>query len=203
MRRFLPNLLIICCILSLSACSASRNQVSRTDDMYDAREKGKGCFVQLKDGQFKHVKTLELVKGIGKTPHLLADGNTRYYPQDIICYQTEDQFAISSQHFLKGGQKGKVASEALPGFAARLRKGKLNIYVMKYSAGAKVKDEFYFQQGCGREVLVYSPELMDALIKNMPEALDFFNDYKKYLKKNKDLTATAYIFTNTYVSRRK
>jgi len=203
MRRFLPNLLIISITILFGACSASRQPVSRADDMYSAREKGKGCFVQLKGGQFIYYKTLELVKGIGKTPHLLADGSTKYYPQDIICYQTEDQFAISSQHFLKGGQKGKIASEALPGFAARVRKGKLNIYVMKYSAGAKVKDEFYFQQGCGREVLVYSPELMDALIKNMPEALDFFNDYKKYLKKNKDLAATAYIFTNTYVSRKK
>ncbi|HNP53777.1 MAG TPA: hypothetical protein PKK69_04150, partial [Ferruginibacter sp.] len=52
-------------------------------------------------------------------------------------------------------------------------------------------------------VIAYSPELMDALIKNMPEALAFYNQYKKQLPKSKDLIATAYIFNHTFLASRK
>ncbi|MFN8245087.1 MAG: hypothetical protein U0T56_01705 [Ferruginibacter sp.] len=203
MNRVLHNLLIFLALSFLSSCSTGRHSFSRIEQMYEAREKGKNCFVQFADGRFKQYRSLELVRALGQAPHLLADNNTRIYPDEVLCYQNADHYAISSQGFLIGGHLSKISSETLPGFAVRIMKGKLNVYVKKYKNGARILDEFYFQQGNRREVLVYTPELMDALIKNMPEALEFYNAYRKHLPKNRDLIATAYIFNQTYMASRK
>lgn len=203
MERPLQKLLFPLIAAGLLSCSASRHSYDRMEHMYYAREKGKTCFVQYYDGSFKNFKSLELVCSFGQPPHLLADGKSRIYPDEIICFQNADQFAISAQHFLRGGHESRVAVETLPGFAVRIMKGKLNVYVKKYKNGVKLVDEFYFQSGNQREVIVYTPELMDALIKNMPEALEFYNAYRKKLPKNRELIATAHIFNNTYMASRK
>ena len=108
------------------------------------------------------------------------------------------------QGFLIGGHLSKISSETLPGFAVRIMKGKLNVYVKKYKNGARILDEFYFQQGNRREVLVYTPGVDGRTDQpNIPEALEFYNAYRKHLPKNRDLIATAYIFNQTYMASRK
>lgn len=203
MIKHLPAVFYSLLLLLLASCSAGRHTMDRMEQMFESREKGKHCFVQFADGRFKQYRTLELVRGIGQSPHLLADGRTRIYPAEILCYQNADHYAISSHGFLIGGHPSKIFSETLPGFAVRIMRGRLNVYVKKYKSGARVLDEFYFQQGNQREVYAYTPELMDALIKNMPEALVFYNEYKKKLHKSKELIATAHIFNQTYLASRK
>jgi hypothetical protein len=171
--------------------------------MFEARERGRNCFVQYNNGLFKNFKSLVLIRGIGQSPHLLADKQIRIYTDDIICYQNEDHFALSADGFLKGGHNSKIASETLPGFAVRIMKGKLNIYVKKYKSGPRVVDEFFFQGGNQREVIVYTPDLMESLIRKMPQALEFYNEYKKQLPKTKELIATAHIFNHTYLASKK
>jgi hypothetical protein len=107
---------------------------------------------------------------------------------------------MSAKGFSYGGHKSNIAVETLPGFAVRIASGRLNVYVKKYKINGSVVDEYYLQEGKG-QVLAYSPELMDALIKNSPEALDFFNNNRKHIRLTKQLQTTAYIYNEAYFNK--
>ena len=203
MRRLLLSLNILFVLLALISCSSSRQaKATREEEMYFAREKSPACFVQFIDGSIQKYYSLTREKGVGLAPHLLANGKIRIFPNQVLAYQNHEHYAISSGGFSIGGHESRIATETLPGFAIRIAKGDLNIYVKKFRNGTRYTDEFYFQLKKGN-VIPYSPELMDALIKNMPEALVFYNQYKKQLPKSKDLIATAYIFNHTFLASRK
>lgn len=170
---------------------------SRREAMNDSKEEIASCFVIKTDGETVRYNKLELVTKIYQAPHLLADGKERIFPSEISAYQTPSHFAIFAGSFTIGGYKSNLAVETLPGFAVRIAKGNLNVYVKKYKVNQSVADEFYFQQGNG-PVYPYSPELMDALIKNVPEALAFYNTYKRSLKKSSELKLTAQIYNDAY-----
>lgn len=155
------------------------------------------CFVVMNDGTLKNYTTLKLVTSLYKAPHLLADGKTRIYSNEITAYQNKKHFAVNANGFSVGGHKSSLAIETLPGFAVRIASGHLNVYIKKYRINGKVIDEYYLQENEG-QVLVYTPELMDALIKNNPEALQFFNSNKKRIKLTKELKATAKIYNDAY-----
>lgn len=185
-------------VLLLDSCANTKELAAeRKTALQDARLPSYTCFVQLVDGTIQTYTTLQLVTGVDKAPHLLADGKTKLYPDEIVAYQNKDHFAVSAAGFFYGGHKSNLAVETLPGFAVRIAAGRLNVYVKKYKAGHIAADEFFLQEGNG-QAYAYSPELLDALIKNNPEALDFFNNNKKHIRLTKQLKATAYIFNNTY-----
>ena len=199
MKTSLPAIVVLsAAVILVSSCSNSKEYIEqRRTAMGDSKNNEKGCFIQLNDGTVNSYATLQLVTGVYTTPHLLADGKTKIFPRDITAYQNKDHFAVSAAGFSYGGHKSSLAIETLPGFAIRIAAGKLNVYVKKYLVNHVVIDEFFLQEGSG-QVLAYTPELMDALIKNNPEALDFFNSNKKHICLSKELKKTAYIYNNAY-----
>lgn len=203
MIKPVPVLLSIISLPLLQSCSNSRAVAyERKEALYFSREAAPStCFVQYADGSIANYKSLKLVTSIYKSPHLLADGKTRIYPYEIVAYQNDKHYAISSNGFSYGGHKGNIATETLPGFAVRISTGRLNVYVKKYKENSKVMDEYYLQEGDG-QILAYSPELMDALIKNNSEALDFYNNHKKHIKLTKELKLTAKIYNDTYYKKK-
>ncbi len=202
MRISVPTItLSLCLAMLLGSCSSMRNTSSHREYVsYEPKIISLDCFVQLVDGTIKNYSTLQLVTSIYKAPHLLADGKTKIYPEEIIAYQNRKHYAISAAGFSYGGHKSNIASETLPGFAVRIATGRLNVYVKKYRANDRIVDEYYFQEGKG-QILVYSPELLDALIKNEPEALEFFNNHRKHIKVTRELKATAKIYNDSYFNK--
>jgi hypothetical protein len=190
-------------ICLLGSCSGTRQaSMERKIALQNSKKEISNCFVEMTDGTIKNYSSLKIVTGIYKSPHLLADGKIKIYPHEIISYQNQDHFAVNAGGFSMGGHKSNIASETLPGFAVRIATGRLNVYIKKYKVSDRVVDEYYLQEGEG-QVLAYTPELMDALIKNSPEALDFFNNNRKRIKLTKQLKLTASIFNDAYFNKEK
>lgn len=195
------NLYSIATLLSLifilNSCAGSKEyQAQRKTDVENAKETATGCFVEFNDGSIKNYSTLILVKGILKTPHLLADGKTRIEAKDIKAYQNKDHYAISQTVF-NPKRRSLVAVESLPGFAVRIAKGELNVYVRKTYNTQKAVDEFFLQSGTNGEIVEYSYALMNDFIKNSPEAREFFNSKKYKTAKPRKLKVTAEIYNNS------
>ncbi|MEO8770131.1 MAG: hypothetical protein ABI402_08605 [Ferruginibacter sp.] len=204
MKRPIPIILgLFTTILFFSSCSSTKEYaLDRKMALRNSKIDSIQCFVQLVDGSIKKYSTLQIVTSVYKSPHLLADGKMKIYPYEILAYQNKNHFAVNAGGFSYGGHKSNIASETLPGFAVRIATGQLNVYIKKYKINDKVIDEYYLQEGEG-QVLAYSPELMDALIKNSPEALDFFNNNKRHFKLTKQLKLTASIFNDAYFNKEK
>jgi hypothetical protein len=183
----------------LTSCSTNKElQVQLMADMQQSKEENRTCFVEYKDGSTQSYTSLKLVTGAFKVPHLLADGKTRIYANQIKAYQNKEHYAIS-QETINISTRSYVAVSALPGFAIRIVKGKLNLYDRKFYNSHRVVDEFFLQYGETGEILKYSPSLMHDLIKNSPEAVDFFNNKKHSVYTPKKLKATAEIFNNSFL----
>lgn len=194
-------LLSITIVLFFASCAASNeHKYERKAALLQARVDAAPCFVQMNDGTIHHYNSLQLITRVYTAPHLLADGKVKIFPNEIFAYQNDRHFAVSAAGFSYGGHKSNLAVETLPGFAVRIASGHLNVYVKKFKVGNVVRDEYFFQEGNG-QVLAYTPELMDALIKNSPEALDFFNNHRKHIRLTKELKYTASIFNDAYFNR--
>ena len=174
MRKNLFSAAILFGVLAtFNACSTNKAAFSKlTSDTQHAKETAYGCFVQRLDGTIQEYKTLELVTGVFKTPHLLADGKIKINASEIKAYQNKDHYAISQESF-RSGHKSNVAIGTLPGFAIRIGKGKLNVYSKKFSNGQQAVDEFFIQSGDNGQVVAYSNEIMTDLLRDDPEAFDF------------------------------
>ena len=165
---------VLACLL-LSACTNSLVPRSeRKNDLIAAREQGVGCFVKLKNGQTAYPKSLVLVTGVLKIPYLLGDGK-KYMAADVVSYQTSTCFAIS-QDQIKGGHKSNLAVDALPGFALRTSKGRLNVYCKKYHNGKNAVDELFIQDGDMGVIEPFSCERMNEILKSDPAAAHIFNN---------------------------
>jgi hypothetical protein len=196
MKKTLIFTSLISGIMLLGSCATNKEyQVQRKHNIENAKEMATACFVELNDGTVKNYTSLRLVTGVLKTPYLLADEKTKIYAKDIKAYQNNQHYAISQEAFA-AKSRSYVAVECLPGFAVRIAKGKLNIYVRKYYNSQKAVDEFFLQSGSNGEILAYSPELMNNFIRNSPEALEFFNGKKYKSIRPKKLQATAEIFNS-------
>jgi hypothetical protein len=95
-----------------------------------------------------------------------------------------------------------VAVEALPGFAVRVAKGKLNVYSLKYYNGHNTTEKFYLQSGDDGQIVAYSPEVMKELLRDNSEAFNFFTNKNKAAVFPKKLLAAVDIYNNSrYVSK--
>jgi hypothetical protein len=155
------------------------------------------------DGTIKNYATLKLVTGFLKTPYLLADGKIKIMGKDIKAYQNKDHYAIS-QAIFTSGHKSYVATETLPGFAIRIAKGKINVYAKKYYNGVAAVDEYFVQKGEGGQILAYTTENMNLMVKDDDEALAFFVN-KSYTtpKSKRELTQAPYSNTSRTNTRNK
>ncbi|MGC4103856.1 hypothetical protein [Ferruginibacter sp.] len=191
----------ICLTILLNACASSKNSLESHNPEADKPKESAACFVQLKDGSFKNYTTLKLVTGLFKTPHLLGDGNVVITADEIKAYQANEQYAISQKEFTDK-KPSYVALEALPGFAVRIARGKINVYSLKYYNGHNATEKFFLQSGDEGQISAYSPELMNELLKDNSEAYTFFNEKTKSLAFNKKLLTSVELYNNSrYVSK--
>lgn len=197
MKRSLPLILpFLSLIVLLNACVTGKNSVTDLKpDIERSKDNNSTCFVQLKDGSIVNYGSLKLVNTVFNDAYLLADNKTRIYPKEIKAYQNKDHYAVSQNSFVNG-RKSYVSVEALPGFAVRIAKGKLNVYCKKFYNGAHAVDEFYLQSGDQGTISRYSKQLMNELLKDNSEATGFFNSKAKNISLAQKIQATAAIVNN-------
>lgn len=193
MKNSLTNLSIIAVITVLFSSCASNKELStvRFAEINQSKENLNVCFVKYNDGTITYFKSLKLVKGAFKTPHLLADNKTEIYPKEIISYQNQDHYAISQNLFVNG-KKSYLAKETLPGFAVRIAKGRLNVYCKKFFNGNAAVDEYFIQAGNEGKIYTFTPQLMKSFIRDNFEALAIFDSNKDDLSKKLQVTAEFY-----------
>jgi len=153
-------------------------------------------FVVYKDGKVVQYQSLKFVKGVFTSPHLLADGKVKINPSEILAFQNENHYAVS-QSQIADGRKSSVALETLPGFAVRLIKGRLNLYCKKYYNGYVAVNEYFVQLGQDGKIQKYSPELMESIIQDDPEACDYFSKKINNLHKLDLLQSTVSMYNKT------
>lgn len=136
------------------------------------------CFVEYNDGTIKQFTTLELVTGLFKSPHLLADGEIVIKADEIKAYQDKDHYAISQKVFTEL-RPSKVAVDALPGFAIRIAQGKLNVYSLKFYNGHNASEKLFVQSGDSGQIVSCTPELLKELIKDNADAIAYLTTKEK------------------------
>lgn len=194
-KQLLLLVAIGCSITTMQSCAvSSASQSDRDAAVKEPKETNASCFVEMKDGSIRHFKSLKLVTGIFSSPHLLADGKTKFSSADIKAYQNSEHYAVSQEMF-KDNIRSKSAVETLPGFAVRIAKGKLNIYCKKYFNGTGTAEQLFVQKD-GGEITEFTPETMAALLKDHPEAAEYFQSSKKITPVSKRLQATVALVNN-------
>lgn len=192
-------------LLSISAlfysCATDRSIAQRIASFENITADEQPCFVQKNDGTIQYFSTLKLVKSVFGTPHLLADGDIRINSTDIRAYQDRDHYAVSQKVFI-AGRFSKVADQALPGFGIRVIKGKLNVYTKKFYNGERPVNEYFLQSGENGDIKLYSPELMNELVRSDEAAFNFFNKKTEKATETERLLAAAVLFnTGQLVSK--
>ncbi|MFM6926607.1 MAG: hypothetical protein ACKOU7_13960, partial [Ferruginibacter sp.] len=138
---------LISATILLNSCAVSKNSIEQPQaNLKPVNETSATCFVQLNNGSIQQFTTLKLVTGILTTPHLLADGKVVINSKDIIAYQDNKQYAVSSK-ILTSKRSSGISVETLPGFAVKVVSGKLNVYCRKYYNGTNTSDEYFLQNG--------------------------------------------------------
>lgn len=198
MKTSIP-LVALCCnaLIFLNSCAVSNNSVVQyKPDTENARETSSTCYVLNNDGTVQQFSSLKLVTGVLKTPHLIGDNKIIINAKDIKAYQDNKFYAVSPKS-LTTAKTAYVATETLPGFAVRIAKGKLNIYCRKYYNGNNTVDEYFLQSGDEGQILSYSPQIMNDMVKDNSKAADYYNSKIKISPKSKKLLVTADIYNNS------
>jgi len=189
---------IVCLLIVLSSCTTSKNSIDQHKAEMENPKGETSCFVQMNDGTIKNFGTLQLVTGVFKTPHLLADGNVTITAAEIKAYQNKDHYAISQKEITAATRPSYVAVDALPGFAVRIAKGKLNVYTLKYYNGHNTTEKYFLQAGGDdAPIVAYTPELLKDLVKDNTEAYTFFNKKDKIAVLPKKLLLAVDIYNNS------
>ncbi len=185
-KLFTTTIFLACAAIALHSCKSSQESTvaQRKSEIEQSKEPTTACFVKMNDGTIRNFATLKLVTGMFKTPYLLADGKLKITAKEIKSYQNKAHYAIS-QNCFTSGHKSYVAKETLPGFAIRIAKGKINVYAKKYYNGSIAVDEYFVQKGEDGQILAYTTENMNKLVKDDDEALAFFMNKKYTTSKTK------------------
>jgi hypothetical protein len=177
-----------------SSCSVSKNSIDQqTTTVANENETSASCFVQLNDGTIKQFSTLKLVTGVLTTPHLLGDGKTVINAKEIIAYQNNKHYAVSSK-ILTSKKSASVSVETLPGFAVKVLSGKLNVYCRKYYNGASTSDEYFLQNGNDGYIVAYSKDVLKSMLKDDINATAFFNSKGKGSPSSKKILTAVEIY---------
>lgn len=197
MKTLRPTIALLCSsLILLNSFATIKNPViEEKNDVKNTKSTSSSCFVIMTDGSTKYYTTLKLVTGVLITPHLLADNKIIINAKDVLAYQDKNRYAISHS-LLTTKKKSYVAAETLPGFAVRIAEGKLNVYSRKYYNGNNAVTEYFLQSGDG-DVVSYSPDLMNELVKDSPKASDYYNSNLKIAPNSKKLLATADIYNQS------
>lgn len=194
-KALYPFFISLIISMLLISCATDRTIAQRITEFENSQANEPACYVQRNDGNFINYTTLKLVTGIFTSPHLLADGQIRINPVEIKAYQNQDHYAVSQKIF-ESGKHSAVAQETLPGFAIRVVKGKVNVYSKKFFNGQRAANEYYLQAGETGAIKLYTPELMNEMIKNDAAALEFFNNKNKKALMPEKMLVTVQLYNH-------
>ena len=188
----------ICVALLVSSCATGKDSVvilqptteKQTDDVVS---KIADCYVVMNNGAIRKYSKIKLVTGILITPYLLADGEIKILPTEIIAYKDANHYAISQKEFYNKN-KTHVAINVLPGFAVRELKGDLNVYSLQYFNGSNIYKKYFLQKGNDGIIIPYSPQLLNDYATNNTEVKNFVTKKKT---KRKDLIAIVENYNNS------
>jgi len=193
----LSNAIFSLVLLSFLNSSCSNTIcVYKTNPFKASKVSSSPSFVKLKNGRTVYYNKLEIIKGVFTAPHLLANESIKIKPSEIESYQIEDHYAVS-QKYIMNGHKSAVAVDALPGFAKRLVKGKLNVYCKKYFNGRFSTDEFFLQSENDSRIYAYTPELFKKMIEDNEEALNYYHKETIGVDPSKKITNTAEMYNQS------
>ena len=196
MKKVLYTIAVLLCAnIFFQSCATNKSIAQRITEFESATADDPVCFVQLNDGTIKYYTTLKLVTGVFTSPHLLADDQVSIKASEIKAYQNKDHYAISQKAFTTG-KRSAVATETLPGFAIRVVKGKVNVYSKKFFNGQRAANEYYLQAGETGAIKLYTPELMNEMIKNDAAALEFFNNKNKKALMPEKMLVTVQLYNH-------
>jgi hypothetical protein len=183
-------------LLSSSCATNKFGCVYKSNVLHASKVSKSTSFVKLKNGKTVFYNKLEIVKGVFTAPHLLANESIKIKPSEIEAYQIEDHYAVS-QKYIMNGHKSAVAVDALPGFAKRLVKGKLNVYSKKYFNGRFAIDEFFLQSENDSRIYAYTPELFKQMIEDNKDALNYYHKEIVGVVLSKKITNTAEMYNQS------
>jgi hypothetical protein len=178
-----------------SSCS-KLGCVYKTNPSNVSKLSNSSSFVKLKNGRTVYYNKLEIIKGVFTAPHLLANESIKIKPSEIEAYQIGDHYAVS-QKYIVNGHKSAVAVDALPGFAKRVVKGKLNVYCKKYFNGRFATDEFFLQSENDSRIYAYTPELLKQMIEDNEAASKYYQKETVGIEPSKKITNTAEMYNQS------
>ncbi len=188
-------LAILCVTISLNACMPIKNSVDGIMPAKSTTNTKDDCFVQMADGTIKNYTNLQLINSRVTDAHLLADDSVVITPNQIKAYQDKKSYAVAHKVF-KASNPKSITVNTMPGFAVRIAKGKLNIYVAKYNDGIKTTEVYFLQFGDEEEIKTYVPQTMNQMLRDNNEAFNFFNDHNSDNNLYKTLIATANMYNS-------
>lgn len=197
MKTSVPFVTALLCIFSsLTFTVNGRNLVEKNLKTELPSGEYTGCFVQFTDGTIQEYKTLKLVTGIFKTPHLVANDSIVIYASQVSAYQNEECFAVSQKEFGEN-KKTLVAKDALPGFAVRVVTGRLNVFSIKFYNGHNTTEKLFIQNGAKGDITACTHELLEELIKENADAVSILHVKSKPLNDPKKFLAAVEAFNNS------
>jgi hypothetical protein len=196
MKTSVPLVTALLCIFSLVNFTATAGKsVDNTLEIDLPSGEYTGCFIQFADGSIQKYATLKLVTGVFKTPHLLANDSIVIYASQVRAYQNEQCFAVSQKEFGES-KKTFVAKEALPGFAVRVVKGRLNVFSIKYYNGHNTTEKLFIQNGDRGAITACTHELLEQLVKDNSDAVTILHEKNKGINDTKKFLAAVETFNN-------
>lgn len=197
MKTILPAFATLLCInVLLHSCAISKNSITlQKSEVKNATDGPVSCFVKLNDGTIKQFTTLKLVTGVLTTPHLLGDDKVVINSKDIIAYQNNKHYAVSSK-ILTSTKSANVSVETLPGFAVKVLSGKLNVYSRKYYNGANTVEEYFLQSGDDGYIIAYSKTVLRNMLKEDEKASEYFNSKTKVAPISKKMLTAVEMYNN-------
>jgi hypothetical protein len=192
-----PIALALFTTIMLGSCATNKHSISITEN--NTAPVNTSVFVEMKDGSIQYFKSLRLVTGVFRSPHLLADDHKKFSADDLRAYQNHEHYAIS-QSEISNGRRSFVAVETLPGFAVRTVTGRINVYCKKFYNGRAAVNEYFLQEGENGQILVYTPELMKTMIKDNHEAFSYFLTGKEN-NVEKKLQTTIELYNNASMNQ--
>lgn len=185
---------LLCGTILLNSCTVSKNSTS-IDEIKTITEGSASCFVKLNDGTIKQFTTLKLVTGVLTTPHLLGDDKVVINSKDIIAYQNNKHYAVSSK-ILTSTKSANVSVETLPGFAVRVLSGKLNVYARKYYNGSNTADEYFLQSGNDGYIIAYSKTVLKNMLKEDVKASEYLNSKTKVTSRSQKMLTAVEMYNS-------
>jgi hypothetical protein len=196
MIKTVPLMAAACLSISLFSCSTGKNLTEVLPLKNEAVNAENPCFIKFADGTVKQYSSLKLVTGLFKEPHLLADDNVVIKTEIVKAYQSKDCYAVCQKDFAPS-INSHVAKNALPGFAVRIVKGRINVFSIKYYNGHNTTEKLFMQTGEEGEVIPCSKKIIADIVKENIEAVALLQSDTKPITESKRVIAAIMAYNNS------